>query len=426
MNNPHAKYQGLVEITCSHCNTLNYACLFCVKSWTSKRNNDRHWTAQHHKFMVEQEQKSDAWLHAQVQASHNHNSSDDNWDSFNDGGFPDDFDDSEPNLPPEGGDVNNSETDDRKCNWLTSISQPLGQTATTLEAIEQFGSFPPDSNSPEFYFHEAQNPGHGAKYLAAKAFGVTPINTVTNEEAEFHLRMTKFLTCLTKTEQEDLAYCLLHVHNARDDSLNIFKTTHPPSLTQDFHDFYLGGKKSIAKHLPTPVVMKTEDQTHSYVTLTDVIQNMLAASTAVDQFHFEKDLVPHGEASEFFDGDEPASISTTRAAYSLFMELKKEEVGTGFVLYLWIKRWCDDFDPNNTKQSRNQVWLMTNTICPPAGENKGRNTFFMAIGQKRDDHQEIDKLFEEELSVLSGKGKDFYHGSRREIIRVNAGFRQLQ
>ena len=52
--------------------------------------------------MVEQEQKSDAWLHAQVQASHNHNSSDDNWDSFNDGGFPDDFDDSEPNLPPEG------------------------------------------------------------------------------------------------------------------------------------------------------------------------------------------------------------------------------------------------------------------------------------------------------------------------------------
>ena len=169
-------------------------------------------------------------MHAQAQASHNHNSSDDNWDSFNDGGFPDGFDDIEPNLPSEGGDVNNAETDDRKRDWLTSISQPLGQTATTLEAIEQFGSFPPDSNSPEFHFHEAQHPGHGAKCLAAKAFGVTPMNTVTNEEAEFHLRMTKFLNCLTKTEQEDPACCLLHVHNARDDSLNIFKTTRPPQF----------------------------------------------------------------------------------------------------------------------------------------------------------------------------------------------------
>jgi len=138
-------------------------------------------------------------------------------------------------------------------------------------------------------------------------------------------------------------------------------------------------------------VVKTNDETHSYVTLTDVIQNMLAASTVVDEFNFKTDMVPNGAESEFFDDEKPASISTTRAAYSLFLCLKEE--GSEFVLYLWIKRWCDDFDPNNTKQSRNQVWLMTNTICPPPGENKGRNTFFMVIGQKGDDHQEIDKIF---------------------------------
>ena len=91
------------------------------------------------------------------------------------------------------------------------------------------------------------------------------------------------------------------------------------------------------------------------------------------------------------------------------------------MLYLWIKRWCDDFDPNNTKQSRNQVWLMTNTICPPRDENKGRNTCFMAIGQKGDDHQEINQIFEKEMRMLSVQGKTFYHGGRKEFIRVKAG-----
>ena len=232
--------------------------------------------------------------------------------------------------------------------------------------------------------------------------------------------MTKFLTRLTKADQEGLAYCLLNVHNAKDETLNIFKATRPPTSTEDFNDFYLNGKKSVTKHLPIPVVIKTDDQTHSYVTLTDVIQNMLAASTSVDQFQFESNMFPNGVDSDFFDDDaEPATISKTRAAYSLFLDLKEE--GPDFVLYLWIKRWCDDFDPNNTKQSRNQVWLMTNTICPPPGENKGCNTFFMAIGQKGDDHQEIDKLFEEEMKQLSAQGQTFYHGGRKEIIKVKAG-----
>jgi len=310
--------------------------------------------------------------------------------------------------------TNNSDSDD----WLTSLPGRLGEPATTLEAIVQGGSFPLGSNAPSFYFFESQNPGLGAKYLSAKPFCATPAD-VSDKEAEFHLRMTKFLTRLTKTDQQELAYFLFNVFNYRDPDLSIFKATRPPYSTEDFNDFYVAGKNSITKHLPTPVVLKTADEAHSYVSLTDVIQNMLAASTAVDQFQFESDMVPQGLHSQFFDDAQPATISTSRAAYSLYLDLKEE--GSGFVLYLWIKRWCDDFDPNNTKQSRNQVWLMTNTMCPPPGESKGRNTFFMAIGQKGDDHQEIDKIFEEELRVLSTAGKCFYHGGRREIIRVKAG-----
>jgi len=86
-----------------------------------------------------------------------------------------------------------------------------------------------------------------------------------------------------------------------------------------------------------------------------------------------------------------------------------------------MRRWSDDFDPNHNKQSRNQVWVMTFTVCPPAGERKGRNTFFMAVGQKGDDHQEIEELFKAELEVLSSQGKWFHHGGRKEFVKVKAG-----
>lgn len=394
---------GVVGITCSHCKQLNWTCQVCAKNWKSDRNNRKHFDSKAHKHMVAQQQLSNA------QATIDTDTNDDFY-----------IPDCNQQTPmDEECNIANENTASKSDDWLISIPQKLGKLALSLDEIKESGSFPANSRAPEFYYFESQHPGQGAKYLTAKPFHVEP-SMVGNEEAEFHLRMTKFLTRLTRSDQEELAYFLLKVCNStsKDNNLNIFKSTRPPTSTEDFNDFYIKGKNSVTKHLPIPVVMKTQDRSHSYVTLTDVIQNMLAASTAVDEFHFETDM--HSNSS-FFDGDTPASISTTRAAYSLYLELKKGEVDTGFVLYLWIKRWSDDFDPNNTKQSRNQVWIMTNTVCPPAGEKKGRNTFFMAIGQKGDEHSGIEELFEKELSVLSGQGKDFYHGGRREIIKVKAG-----
>jgi len=333
-------------------------------------------------------------------------------DEFHPGGDDGPFD----NDSDAGNEVQNIHEGD----WLTSIRGKVGEPALTLEAIHR-GSFPSGSKSPAFYHHEAHHPGEGAKFLTAMPFEVEE-HMITDKEAEFHLKMARFVTGLSMKEQEDLAYVLLHVYNARaPGEKNIFSATRPPVKTSDFKKFYGSDSRSIASHLPIPVVVKSDDQNHSYVTLTDVIQNMLAAGTAVDQFQFETGAVPNGLDSACFDAEEPSSISQTRAAYSLLLDLKKNENDSGFVLYLWVKHWCDDFDPNNTKRSRNQVWLVTNTICPPPDENKGRNTFFMAIGQKGDDHQEINKLFEEELEHLSTVGKTFYHGGRKELIHVKAG-----
>jgi len=410
---------GIVGVRCRACDEHAFACRICVKSWTDGSNNSKHLKGKRHKQLVLHNQ---AVREETIRVNQSLIDNDDDDGSFpgGGGGELDDMDFGEscpPSSPAVGGEGGVSD------DWLTSKCGQLGDSATTLQAIKQSGSFHPDSKSPEFYYFEMQNPGEGAKFLASQPFCTNPAD-VTNEEAEFHLKITKFLTRMTKADQEELAYILLRVYNARESSLSIFRTTRPPITTKDFNDFYLGrGKstKAILGNLPTPVVVKTQDQLHAFVSLTDVIQNMLAASTTVDQFHFETDMIPDGENNAIFDDDKPASISKTRAAYSLFIDLQKGEDDEDFVLYLWVKRWCDDFDPNNTKQSRNQVWLMTNTVCPPPGENRGRNTFFMALGQKGDDHQEIDSIFEEELKVLSRTGKTFYHCGRKELNRVKAG-----
>ena len=78
-----------------------------------------------------------------------------------------------------------------------------------------------------------------------------------------------------------------------------------------------------------------------------------------------------------------------------------------YVLYLWYKEWSDDFDPNNTKASRNQVWSNTFAICPPKGESIGRNSLFMSLSCKGEDHSEIEVEFQKELNAFQMKVKCF-------------------
>ena len=39
------------------------------------------------------------------------------------------------------------------------------------------------------------------------------------------------------------------------------------------------------------------------------------------------------------------TLLTTLSAYKLYLDLKEDDQDQ-YVLYLWYKEWCDDFDPN--------------------------------------------------------------------------------
>ena len=73
------------------------------------------------------------------------------------------------------------------------------------------------------------------------------------EEARFSLKITKFLTELTKSQQQCFAELMLQAANSQTDR-NIFTRMRVPTSVEDFNEFYLMAPNSINMNLPYPVV----------------------------------------------------------------------------------------------------------------------------------------------------------------------------
>ena len=292
---------------------------------------------------------------------------------------------------------------------ITKTKLP-GFNLSSLNELKDHG-FHHDSNAPAFYWSEHNVPGSGVRNLTAKAFSLHT-EQVSNAEAQFSLTISNLLIQLTESQRELFAQCMLHAANSKHPHLSIFEHTRVPTSEDDFQKFYLSGPNAIVPNLPHPIPKTTTDGTHSFVGLTDLLANELAKATKFDKFCFESNV-------RFLPKD-VTTLSKTPSAYKLYLDLKEDDQDQ-YVLYLWYKEWSDDFDPNNTKASRNQVWSNTFTICPPEGENQGRNSYFMSLSCKGEDHSEIEKEFQKELDALSNHGKMFYHGGLKRIIKVKMG-----
>lgn len=282
-----------------------------------------------------------------------------------------------------------------------------------------------DFNLAPFFVHEIDKPGKGAQFLTAQAYSLD-IDQVTQEEVHFCFTFATLLCQLTQHQQKLLAEVMLQTSNSKEPNLSIFKNIRVPTSVTDFQDFFINGKNSILRNLPIPAVRTTSDGSHAYVKLVDVIANELAFNTSFQDFQFDAGI----QLDDISNNKQEPTTSSTPAAYRLFCELSQENSNfdgnednnnTEFTMYLWLKEWRDDFDPNNIKSSRNNVWLNTFTICPPTGEKKGRNTYFMAISRKGEDHTEVEKLFTDELEQFTEAGIRFYHGGLKKVIKVKLG-----
>ena len=392
-----------------------YVCLLCSSSFTNKRKKQHVSSARHQKNLIKLRQNNQHPANNEDAEPPTNTTNNNPIPDNNDGEVIADYS-QESALPTTSTtacaqiwDSDNNNKDDHDDNIVT------------LADIENTRTFDPESKAPEFYFCEQMHGGQGAKFLTAKAFEVSDPAKITDQEAKFTLQITKFLNELTQDQQKTFADLMLQAVNSKNPELNIFVNTRAPTSKKDFNQFYLTGPNSVNENLPLPVVKKTQDGLHACVSLIEVIAHLCATATEVDEMSFEADLHDRDQcnAEEFDNDDNPATISTTRAACTLFVELKKDDDGQ-HIIHLWAKSWSDDFDPCYTKTSRNQVWLSTNTISAPRSEKKGRNTFFMALGRKGDDHSEIQEIFANDMSVLSKGDKSFFHGGLKDIFPVKA------
>ena len=304
----------------------------------------------------------------------------------------------------------------------TTVAVP--EVIPSLQELRGLG-FDKDSMTPRFMIEELRCKGQGIRWLTANAFGLQS-SQVSDEEARFCLRLSSLLVQLSEHQKKQLGEILTIAGNNGHPQLSIFQNIRLPTTSEDFDRFFLTGKNAILPNLPHPVPKNTPDGTHSFVSLTDLLANEFGKATEFDQFEFYTtiQLGPH---------DRVPSVSSTMCANSLYITLKEchketdeaqhEAQGESFVIYLWLREWRDDFDPNNTKSSRNQVWCNTFTLSPPQQSTniRGATTYYMGLSSKGDDHRQIEEIMANELDLLSSVGMQVYHGGLRKVIRIKVG-----
>ena len=154
-----------------------------------------------------------------------------------------------------------------------SIPKPKlpGQIFNSLTELKDH-DYDPDSNAPAFYWSEHQLSGRGVRNLTAKAFSLHT-EQVSNAEAWFSLTILNQLMQLTELQRELFAQCMLHAANSKHPQLSIFGHTHVPTSEDDFQKYYLSGPNAVVHNLPHPIHKTTADGTHSFVALTDLLEN---------------------------------------------------------------------------------------------------------------------------------------------------------
>ena len=110
---------------------------------------------------------------------------------------------------------------------------------------------------------------------------------------------------------------MLHAANSKHPQLSIFGHTCVPTSEDDFQKIYLSGPNAVVPNLPQPIPKTTADGTHSFVGLTDLLENELARATTFDKFYFESNV-------QFLSKD-ATTLSTTNSAYKLILDLKEDD-----------------------------------------------------------------------------------------------------
>ena len=250
-----------------------------------------------------------------------------------------------------------------------------------------------------YFTSEIGTPGEGFQNLVAKSVLNVSHSSLSTAETLYHLDVAKFCTGLNGSQQVHFARIMQQTCNRE-----IFTSSRPPHCLHDIHAFYTRSKTSILNALPSPPIHTT--QYHTYISLISVIDYFLAYGHTPDYLTNNDDITTK------------RGISACPQAIKMRMDATVSSDITEDPMILYLLFWSDDFEGSMLRKNKNSVWLKTVTICPPHDQvTSTKYTYVIAIGRKGSDHDEINKLHNEELEQLNKCTYRYYGASnvRRNI-----------
>jgi len=283
----------------------------------------------------------------------------------------------------------------------------LEETANhPMESNEQFLKRLKSENqsSNDTYFNnDMENDKAGISGLVLSSFqrNNNMSNTISHDEAMFHIELTHALISLPEHSQESLI-SLLH----KSTTIDFCKTRLPRSMN-DVKWFYTTNKTSIYQNIPSPKI--NTNSNHAYVSIQSVIHHALALGIEIPLIRSSQ------YSSTTFDNSH--LLKTTKAKEIMRDSFEKNYPTIDpYIIFLVI--WSDDFEVNNTRKNRSSTWLKTISIVSPKNsENINLYTYAICLGSKKDDHSLMNRFFNEELMHLKIP-KEFYVSKEKKYLPI--------
>ena len=182
-----------------------------------------------------------------------------------------------------------------------------------------------------------------------------------------------------------------------------------PACGNDIRKHYLEGKYAILPNLPMPKIYD-HIKGHAVLSIIDCIQHHLA-------HHTTGSLECIDESSTISEGPVKKCSNSKRAAEIWSNAKSKDHAVANF-----LTEWSDDFEPNSfSKTNRGSAWVKTITIGTLDEFGKQRmNTFVIALGKKKECHDEVHRFHADELKKLKSESMSaFYIGSEKKKLHLH-------
>ena len=304
--------------------------------------------------------------------------------------------------------------------WSTSIAETrmidFWKQLTISSKFPNFDLNISGEPSQEYFKYESKSSGLGAVALVCKSqFGYfNPEQTVSPEDIELQIAIADILFELTTNQRIKLTSIfdgiIKYQERVQKQNYQSVSFLRIPTSIHDVRQMITEGKNAIVPNLPHPQ-LRVLPQGHSYMTLRSAIADLLAHGVEIDIDGYVNPT-RNGPVQQL--GDAPQFQNLYENARRLYSTP---------VIALWGVEWSDDFEPNSqAKQNRGSAWVKTVTIATPhARIHSTDNTYVIAIGRKGTSHEEVERLFANELKTLVGNSDAnmFYCGKIKRQVRVH-------